>query len=238
MKFEALDQPPQKKHKVASDVGIPLSPVSSKSVSRPSPASSVGGFRDEDHRKELAYLTTYDGRKLVRKGSVNEKLLVEEWEKVKSRKKEGKMTEQDKREERRASNRLSAYRSRERRKIIIEDLQQTVNQISKDNIRQRKEKAAIQVKFDAVCKENELLKSQLTAVTRSGSTWPMAPHGMPSSNPAFLFGITQNLQQPVSNLSSNLSESQLLSELFAATRNGKRMHEANGPVDNTSKQHP
>ncbi|GAX19279.1 hypothetical protein FisN_4Lh146 [Fistulifera solaris] len=66
-----------------------------------------------------------------------------------------------KRDERRAANRLSAFQSRQRRKSIISDLQKTVAQLSRDGDDQRKKNRERTEEFERLCKENELLRSQL-----------------------------------------------------------------------------
>lgn len=86
--------------------------------------------------------TTYraDGKKFVEKNSLTEAALIEAKLRVKnSNKNKPVTTEDEKRDERRAANRLSAFQSRQRRKIVIEDLQKTVACLSKDNAVQRAE---------------------------------------------------------------------------------------------------
>jgi hypothetical protein len=63
-------------------------------------------------------------RKYVEKGSLTEATLIEEKIRARSTKNnKHETTEEDKMEERRAANRLSAFQSRQRRLDIIEDLQ-------------------------------------------------------------------------------------------------------------------
>jgi len=113
--------------------------------------------------------TRADGKKHVAKGTLTEADLIEAKRLAKTKKTKEDMTEEEKKEERRAANRLSAFQSRQRRKIIIEDLQKTVAQISKDNAQQRKEKETIKAELDSVKKENEMLRSQLSALGGTGS---------------------------------------------------------------------
>jgi len=81
-----------------------------------------------------------DGKKHVEKNSLTEEALIEAKLRAKNINKDKVcMTEDEKRDERRAANRLSAFQSRQRRKIVIEDLQKTVASLSKDNASQRQE---------------------------------------------------------------------------------------------------
>ena len=72
-------------------------------------------------KKAAAYRS--DGVRHVEKGSLTEAELVKAKIDAKSSKQKDQMTEEERRVERRAANRLSAFQSRQRRKIIIEDLQ-------------------------------------------------------------------------------------------------------------------
>ena len=94
------------------------------------------------HRPAGAY--RIDGKKLVEKNSLTEESLIEEKIRAKIRcKNKDSMTEDDKRDERRAANRLSAFQSRQRRKIVIEDLQKTASSLSKDNASQSVEMVSL-----------------------------------------------------------------------------------------------
>jgi hypothetical protein len=62
-------------------------------------------------------------RKYVEKGSLTEATLIEEKMRARSTKNKHLTTEEDRIEERRAANRLSAFQSRQRRLDIIEELQ-------------------------------------------------------------------------------------------------------------------
>src|SRR3569832_153911 len=103
-----------------------------------------------------------DGKIHVEKGSLKLEDLIDAKNKAKNKSKDD-MTDDDKKEERRAANRLSAFQSRQRRKIIIEGLQKTVAQLSRDNSDQRQTIAELKVQLDGATKENEFLRSQLVA---------------------------------------------------------------------------
>lgn len=66
----------------------------------------------------------------------------------------------DKKAERRAANRRSAFQSRQRRKILIEDLQRTVNALSKDNGDLRKTNDELRVQLEATLLENHQFRLQ------------------------------------------------------------------------------
>lgn len=66
----------------------------------------------------------------------------------------------DKKAERRAANRRSAFQSRQRRKILIEDLQRTVNALSKDNGDLRKTNEELRVQLEATMLENHQFRIQ------------------------------------------------------------------------------
>jgi hypothetical protein len=66
----------------------------------------------------------------------------------------------DKKAERRAANRRSAFQSRQRRKILIEDLQRTVAALSKDNTDLRKTIDELRVQLEANMLENQHFRMQ------------------------------------------------------------------------------
>ena len=70
------------------------------------------------------------------------------------------LSEEDKKAERRAANRRSAFQSRQRRKILIEDLQRTVAALSKDNTELRKSNDELRVKLEATMLENHQFRMQ------------------------------------------------------------------------------
>jgi len=117
----------------------------SKKRPRPMPATSeatVAVMPKPPAAPVTTTRTTYrvDGKKFVEKNSLTEAALIEAKLRVKnSNKNKPITTEDEKRDERRAANRLSAFQSRQRRKIVIEDLQKTVACLSKDNAVQRAE---------------------------------------------------------------------------------------------------
>ena len=119
--------------------------------------------------------TRADGKKRVEKGSLNLQELVEAKERAKTGKSKCQMTEQEKKAERRAANRLSAFQSRQRKKNIIEDLQKTVAQLSHDN-------ASLKMQLETKINECNLLRTQLAATTAAAATnTSSAPPGTASA---------------------------------------------------------
>jgi bZIP transcription factor len=72
----------------------------------------------------------------------------------------GNEDNESKRAERRAANRRSAFQSRQRRKILIEDLQKTVATLSKDNQELRNSNNQLLAKLETAMLENQLLRKQ------------------------------------------------------------------------------
>jgi hypothetical protein len=106
-----------------------------------------------------------DGKQYVEKGSLTEEALIKAKLQVL---KKGSKTEEDKKEERRVANRLSAFQSRIRRKATIEGLQATVAEISRDNKEQKQSLEVMSAKLTSVMDENAHLRRQLAAATRTG----------------------------------------------------------------------
>ena len=75
-----------------------------------------------------------------------------------------------KRAERRAANRRSAFQSRQRRKILIEDLQKTVTSLSKDNQDLRNSNNQLRAKLETAMLENQLLRKQQGGTSSSNAT--------------------------------------------------------------------
>mmetsp|Transcript_26955 Transcript_26955/g.65454 ORF Transcript_26955/g.65454 Transcript_26955/m.65454 type:complete len:359 (-) Transcript_26955:138-1214(-) len=81
-------------------------------------------------------------------------------EKTSGKKRSLPASEEDKKAERRAANRRSAFQSRQRRKILIEDLQRTVAGLSKENTDLRKSNEDLRVQLKAILLENHQLRMQ------------------------------------------------------------------------------
>lgn len=83
----------------------------------------------------------------------------------------------DRKAERRAANRRSAFQSRQRRKILIEDLQKTVATLSKDNTELRTTTNQLRAKLETAMLENQLLRKQA-----AGAGGAQASAGAPGAN--------------------------------------------------------
>lgn len=106
-----------------------------------------------------------DGKKHVEKGSLNLHDLIQAKKRAQlANQTKPEITDDDKKQERRAANRLSAFQSRQRRKLIIEDLRQTVAQLSQENAQQRSRITEMKTQHEEYLKENEFLRSQLVAI--------------------------------------------------------------------------
>ena len=144
-----------------------------------------------------------DGRNYVQKNSLTEAELLAAREQTRTnlkRKAKTELTEDDKKEDRRAANRLSAFQSRQRRKMIIEDLQKTVAEQSKHNADQAKEIAELKRQLQAARQENELMRHQMgggTGQTGFGASALFGGGGQISGgNPLLQLGQSQmNFQQ-------------------------------------------
>ena len=106
--------------------------------------------------------------------------------------------DEDKKAERRAANRRSAFQSRQRRKILIEDLQRTVSALSKDNGDLRKTNEDLRVQLEATLLENHQFRMQQQLA------------GVASSNPAFLGGSSLQSTQALLRGGNQSALSQLL----------------------------
>ena len=85
------------------------------------------------------------------------------------------LTEEEKKAERRAANRRSAFQSRQRRKILIEDLQRTVAALSKDNNDLRKNNDELRTQLEATLLENRQLR-QITSSLSAQAHLQQAQH--------------------------------------------------------------
>ena len=103
----------------------------------------------------------------------------------------------DKKAERRAANRKSAFQSRQRRKILIEDLQKTVSELSKDNDGLRRQVANLKAKLELATIENQQLRNAAAGSALGGTNSTPAPRD--------LSALLQNQQSPLYGVSGGLS---------------------------------
>lgn len=116
----------------------------------------------------------------------------------------------DKKAERRAANRRSAFQSRQRRKILIDDLQRTVAALSKDNGDLRRALDEMRVQLEATLLENHQLRMQ-------HQLGGMAAMGNPA---AALFGAQALQQAQAQALLRGAGANPLLAQLLAAAGGG------------------
>jgi hypothetical protein len=151
------------------------------------------GQEDGGSSKKAVVGRRKDGRNYVQKNSL---VAREEARSNLKRKNTEELTEDDRKDDRRAANRLSAFQSRQRRKLIIEDLQKTVAEQSKHNADQSKEMAELKRALATALQENEMMRRQLTGqgVYPGGAMFGGTPGQMPHSLPLFAQSLQQQQQ--------------------------------------------
>ena len=104
------------------------------------------------------------GKKYVQKNSLNEQELLQQRDEIRARiknKETNQLTEEEIAEDRRATNRLSAFQSRKRRKMIIEDLQKTVADLTRHGDAQKDEIESLRSELNEAENENRSLRQEL-----------------------------------------------------------------------------
>lgn len=175
-----------------------------------------------------------DGRNYVQKNSLTEAELVAAREQTRSnlkRKPKTDLTEDDKKEDRRAANRLSAFQSRQRRKMIIEDLQKTVAEQSKHNADQTKEIIELKRQLQAARQENELMRHQMNGAGQGGGFGASQLFGgsgqMPGANPLLQLGQSQmGFQQ------NQLLQNAMLQNALLFSAQAQQQQQARGKLPN------
>ena len=127
---------------------------------------------------EITHRVRADGKKFVGKNSLTESALIAAKEAARSKQ---AVTVEEKKEQRRAANRLSAFQSRQRRRVIIEDLQQTVATITKQNEEARKTNTHLSAENAALREEVKNLKKLLAV--RADQADVSSPSPSPASAP-------------------------------------------------------
>lgn len=122
--------------------------------------------------------TRSDGRAYVPKYFLNEEMLLADRERAREnlkRKKKADITPEDIAKERKTSNRLSEFQSRQRRKKIVDDLKKTAEEQSQHSATQAKQIAELQAELQAVRQENLALRQRIhTNQTQSQLLLPTA----------------------------------------------------------------
>lgn len=157
-----------------SDTAASVSKGTSSTTHAMASAGTKRKFEREDNQQEHIERRA-DGRRLVKRGSLNEAELIKAMRQVRSSRDKDSMTEDEKLEERRTANRLSAFQSRKRRLAVIDDLQKTVAQLSKDNSEQRTEIEKLKLNSQLLQQENHALRSQLLVVCGGATTSLLGP---------------------------------------------------------------
>jgi hypothetical protein len=132
----------------------------------------------------------------------------------------------EKKAERRKANRRSAFQSRQRRKILIEDLQRTVAALSKDNTDLRKSNDDLRVQLEATLVENHQFRMQqaISGVSAGGGG---TGAGTGAVNGLFQGGSTSAALQQLQSAQfsallqgANASGSQSTSQLLGTSSSG------------------
>lgn len=225
--------PPNKPESASASASVGGGSISSAGQEGvvPVPAVAVPAAANDGTVRRPVVGRRKDGRNYVQKNSLTESELLAAREQTRSslkRKAKGELTEEDKREDRRAANRLSAFQSRQRRKMIIEDLQKTVAEQSKHNADQAKEIAELKRQLQAARQENELMRHQITGSAQGG--FPGAPlfggaAQIPGANPLLQLGQTpMSFQQQNQLLQNAMLQNALLFSAQAQQARGTQMN--------------
>ena len=164
-----------------------------KSKGDPSPPAVAGIKRElqdnETEEKRPVKAQRSDGRKYVEKNSLNEDELLLERDRTRDmlkNKKEGEATNDEIKAVRRAANRLSAFQSRQRRKLIVGELKKQVSDLTKLSESQAEE---IKQLKETLKKAQE--EAQTFRLLASGGM-PQQPQMFPQPN---AFGNQEGMQQ-------------------------------------------
>lgn len=101
--------------------------------------------KDCDYEKETKSTSSKIGRKIGAKGKRPEEM----------------DSDDDLKAERRAANRRSAFKSRQRRKLLVEDLQKMVANLSKENTELQNDNKEMRGKLENTKLQNQLIKQQI-----------------------------------------------------------------------------
>jgi len=129
------------------------------------------GCSDEDVKGEdtesfehFSGRTRSDGRAYVPKNSLTEEMLLAARNRAREnlkRKKKADVTDEDIAEERKTSNRLSEFQSRQRRKKIVDDLKKTAEEQNQHSTSQARQISELQAELQTVRQENLALRQHL-----------------------------------------------------------------------------
>jgi hypothetical protein len=126
--------------------------------------SASGQANGEEDKKPAAASRRKDRRRDVGDSALEEDKLVAAKDRAREKAKRSDATQEDKEDERRASNRLSAYYSRKRRKEQVVDLEEQVVQLRQCNAEQAEQLGEQKTKFESIREENERLRKQMGSI--------------------------------------------------------------------------
>jgi hypothetical protein len=158
--------------KVMQDPAEAETPSTAPVVEAPvAPSSDEPAASEVDAPKKAGTVSRRkDGRNYVQKNSLTEAELISAREEIRAsvkRKSKEEISEEDRYEDRRVANRLSAFQSRQRRKKIIEDLQKTVEEQANHNTDQAKRILDLSKQLQVARQEGNILRHQLSGTGQS-----------------------------------------------------------------------
>lgn len=144
---------------------VSRSPSATSSFSVPSSMSGGESSSSQGSRSELKYRS--DGKKYVEKGSLTEAQLIKAKERATAAKRKRDATLEEKKEARRASNRLCAFQARQRSKQAAKELQDRIADLSKEGEELRKKKVTIKSQLMTASEVNVMLRKELATASRN-----------------------------------------------------------------------
>ena len=137
--------------------------ATAKSVEKDETSAS-GQANGEEDKKLAAAARRKDRRRDVGDSALEEDKLVAAKDRAREKAKRSDATQEDKEDERRASNRLSAYYSRKRRKEQVVDLEEQVVRLQHCNAEQAEQLGEQKTKIESIREENERLRKQMGSI--------------------------------------------------------------------------
>jgi hypothetical protein len=173
---------------------------------------SVSNESEESNEKESEESnprTRSDGRAYVPKNSLSEEMLIAERDQAREvlrKKRKAEITAEDIARERKTSNRLSEFQSRQRRRKIVDDLKKTAQDQSEHSLAQAKQIIELQTELQAVRQENIALRRELELKTlqmqQQQQQQTQAP-SLPLGNANIIAMLAQVLQSQARPMANN-----------------------------------
>mmetsp|Transcript_16388 Transcript_16388/g.31155 ORF Transcript_16388/g.31155 Transcript_16388/m.31155 type:complete len:279 (-) Transcript_16388:92-928(-) len=194
--------------------------VSSRSLkeegdAKRTPIISTGGSDehvkrgDTESTEQFSGKTRSDGRAYVPKNSLTEEMLLADRNRAREklkRKKKADVTMEDIAEERKTSNRLSEFQSRQRRKKIVDDLKKTAEEQNQHSTSQSKQIAELQAELQTIRQENLALRQHLQQFNQQAQAPPQPQLSQFQSGAAMVQGLGL-LAQLIQNSASGIQPS-------------------------------